>query len=218
MSSPLLYVDEIFYSMQGEGLDSGLPCIFIRLFGCSVGCRYCDQPQKKKRMMTVEDILNYIKRFKPCKYVCLTGGEPLEQWASAKFLVQNLFCRDYKVSIETSGCVELDKNTERYFKYVMDIKCPSSGVVNKNVVENIRYLTEDDEIKFVIANDEDYNYFQSIYNIIRKSTKATILVSPCFDKDLKPLISVEDLVNKMLADHITKVRISLQVHKFVGVK
>ena len=134
----MLFYDEIFCSIQGESSDSGLPCIFIRLFGCPVGCSYCDQPQSisQKKRISVENIVNKVLKFKGVKNICITGGEPLI-YKEVLPLTWELMNMGYKVSIETSGCVPIqDLGYRRSYKYVMDIKCPSSGVAHKNIFEN----------------------------------------------------------------------------------
>ncbi len=212
----MLYYQEIFVSVQGESSDSGLPCVFVRLYGCPVGCSYCDQPQNisQKKRISIENIINKVAKFKGVTNVCITGGEPLIHKEVIP-LTWELLHLGYKVSIETSGCVPIEESTyRRSYKYVMDIKCPSSGVSEKNVFENIVHLQANDEIKFVIANREDYDYMKKVLN--KYPTQASILVSPMFDKDNKAVIG-SDLVNWILEDRL-KVRVQIQLHKAIGVK
>lgn len=211
----MLYYDEVFCSIQGESSDSGLPCIFIRLFGCPVGCVYCDQPQKidQKKRVSVERIINMVLKYKGVKYVCLTGGEPLIYEDSIP-LVWELMHLGYRVSIETSGCVPIEDSVyRRSYKYVMDIKCPSSGVSEKNIFENLLHLQSNDEVKFVIADRKDYDYMKQVLK--KYPTQASILVSPMFDKDQKAVIG-EDLVDWIIEDRLN-VRVQLQIHKLLGV-
>lgn len=212
----MLYFQEIFCSIQGESSDSGLPCIFIRLFGCPVGCSYCDQPQsiKDKKRISVQNIINQVVKFKGVKNVCITGGEPLIHEEVIP-LTWELMHNGYKVSIETSGCVPIeDLGYRRSFKYVMDIKCPSSGVSHKNVFDNLLRLQFNDEVKFVIANREDYEYMKNVLS--KYPTQASILVSPMFDKDQKAVIGKE-LVNWIIEDKLN-VRVQVQLHKILCVK
>lgn len=212
----MMYYDEIFCSIQGESSDSGLPCIFIRLYGCPVGCSYCDQPQTpdQRKRISVENIVNKVLKFKGVKYVCITGGEPLIHKEVIP-LTWELMHMGYRVSIETSGCVPIeDLGYRRSFKYVMDIKCPSSGVSEKNIFDNLLHLQNNDEVKFVIANREDYDYMKKV---LRKyPTQASILVSPMFDKNQKAVIG-EDLVNWIIEDRLD-VRVQIQLHKIIGVR
>lgn len=211
----MLYYDEVFCSIQGESSDSGLPCVFVRLFGCPVGCSYCDQPQtpEQRKRVSVENLVNKVRKFKGVKNVCITGGEPLIH-DEAIPLTWELMHLGYKVSIETSGCVPIEKfSYRRSFKYVMDIKCPSSGVSEKNVFDNLLNLQFNDEVKFVIADRKDYDFMKKVLK--KYPTQASILVSPMFDKDNKAVIG-NDLVNWILEDKLD-VRVQIQLHKILGV-
>lgn len=212
----MLYYDEIFCSIQGESSDSGLPCVFIRLYGCPVGCSYCDQPQTpdRRKRISIGNVVNQVLKYKGVKYVCITGGEPLIHQETMP-LVWELAHMGYKVSIETSGCVPIEEMgyRDRSFKYVMDIKCPSSGVSHKNIFENLLKLNHRDEVKFVIANREDYEYMKSVLK--KYPTCASILVSPMFDKNQKAVIG-KDLVKWILKDKLN-VRVQIQLHKILGV-
>ena len=212
----MMFYDEIFCSIQGESSDSGLPCIFVRLYGCPVGCSYCDQPQTpdQKKRTSVGSIISKITSFKGVKYVCITGGEPLI-YPEVTALTWELLHMGYKVSIETSGCVPIEEvNYRRSFKYVMDIKCPSSGVSHKNIFENLLKLQFNDEVKFVIANREDYEYMKIVLK--KYPTQASILVSPMFDENQKAVIGNE-LVDWIIQDRLN-VRVQLQIHKLLNVK
>lgn len=210
-------VDEIFTSIQGESTDAGKLCTFLRLFGCNVGCTYCDQKQSSKNLkrMSYEKVLQEITR-RRVPNVCITGGEPLMQWGALLPLILELVSLNYNVSIETSGCYKIDiDNYVRKYKYVMDIKCPSSGVSDKNILDNLLALHSKDEVKFVISNRGDYDYALRVLR--RYPTVATILFSPCFDEEGKPIIG-QELINWMLKDHLNTARIQIQMHKILNVK
>lgn len=212
----MLYYDEIFCSIQGEASESGLPCIFIRLYGCPVGCSYCDQPQTpdQKKRTSIESIVTKVLKFKGVKNVCITGGEPLIH-KEVLPLTWELMHLGFKVSIETSGCVPIEKSSyRRSYKYVMDIKCPSSGVSEKNIFENLVHLQHNDEVKFVIADIKDYEYMKDVLK--KYPTQASILVSPMFDNDNKAVIG-SDLVGWIIEDKLN-VRLSLQIHKVLNVR
>ena len=179
-------------------------------------CSFCDQPQKRgdKRKMSFDKIIRDVRELK-VKNICITGGEPLLQ-ADVYPLIYELLENDYKVSVETSGCVPLEPcSYNRSYKYVMDIKCPSSGVCEKNVLDNIFQLQPKDEIKFVIADREDYEFAKNI--IHNYSISSHILFSPVFDKDFKPVIG-EELIKWMLEDGLYNVRMQIQMHKCLGVR
>lgn len=213
----VLYLDEVFTSIQGESTDSGLPCTFVRLFGCNVGCTYCDQVQdiSQKTRISIDNLITKIKSRK-VKNICITGGEPLNQWNAIYPVILELVSLDYKVAIETSGCVPIEFDAyNRQYKYVMDIKCPSSGVSHKNVYANLMNLQPKDEVKFVISDKNDYDFMKKILRSY--PTQAKILVSPCFDDDLKPKIG-KDLANWLIKDKLYDVRIQIQMHKVLNVQ
>ena len=210
----MLWVDNIFASIQGESSYVGFPTVFVRLFGCTVGCCYCDTIQKKKSKMSLGRIVDMVRSYKGIKYVCITGGEPLIQEDTMP-LVYELQGLGYNVSIETSGCVPLDEESYRHsYKYVMDIKCPSSEVSHKNVYENLIKLQANDEVKFVISDRQDYEFMKKVLK--KYPTQAQILVSPMFGIDMKPVIG-KILVDWVIEDNIN-CRFNFQVHKFMGVE
>lgn len=210
-----MYLHEVFLSLQGESKESGYPCIFIRLWGCPIGCSYCDQPQKKedKRRASIETVVNKVRKFKNVKRVCITGGEPLIYMDEVMALVFELSYMDYKVSIETSGCITLDDFPyRRSWRYIMDIKCPSSGVVNKNKYDNLLKLQPNDEVVFVIKDKKDYNFMKDILK--KYPTQAEILLSPMFNEKGEYVIS-KSLVKWVLQDRLN-CRVQVQLHKILG--
>jgi 7-carboxy-7-deazaguanine synthase len=216
----MLYYDEVFQSIQGESTSAGLPCVFVRLFGCNVGCSYCDQPQKKeqKKRISVDKLINKILSYHIPR-VCITGGEPLLQQEIYP-VVYDLVKRGYDVSIETSGCVPIDNDGYvRKHKYIMDVKCPSSKVSHKNIFDNLAKLHLIDEVKYVIKDRADYDFAR---DIMRKyPTNAKVLFSPVMELDengtWKCAVS-KDLVKWVLEDGLTNVRIQVQLHKFLEVQ
>ena len=217
MSDCILYLDEVFASIQGESTDAGLPCVFVRLYGCNVGCIFCDQPQyhKNATRISISNLVNKVLRYH-IDYVCITGGEPLLQWNALYPVILELVSMGKKVAIETSGCVPIEADPyNRSFKYVMDIKCPSSGVSHKNVYDNLMNLQMKDEVKFVISDKKDYDFMKRILR--QYPTPAKILVSPCFTPDLKPVIGKE-LSDWLIRDHLNHIRVQIQMHKVIGVR
>lgn len=217
MKDSVLYYSEIFTSIQGESSQMGYPCVFVRLYGCNVGCSFCDQKQApgSTRRISIGNLVAKV-----CSYgiprVCITGGEPMLQWNAVYPVVLELVGEGKKVSIETSGCFPIDlDNYKRSFNYVMDVKCPSSGVSHKNVLDNLMRLRSNDEVKFVIANEEDYKYARKVLNTY--STPAQILFSPCFTEDGKPMIG-KKLVDWIIRDGMHNARLQIQMHKIVGVR
>lgn len=212
----MLYLDDIFVSIQGESTDAGLPCVFVRLFGCNVKCTYCDQPQQacNRKRVSIGNLVNMIKKHK-VPYVCITGGEPLIQ-QDIYPVVYELLSEGYKVSIETNGCVPIEPcDYNRSYKYVMDIKCPSSGVSHRNIFNNLANLHPHDEVKFVIADETDYKFAKRVLRSY--PTSAKILFSPMFDENGKPVIS-QQLVDWMIKDKLYYARVQIQMHKCLEVK
>ena len=213
-----LMVDEIFTSIQGEGYDSGLITTFVRLYGCNLKCKYCDQPQKKgtAKKMSVENLLMKIRSYH-CTRVCITGGEPLQQ-PDIFPVIYDLLATGYAVSIETNGAIPLDDVPyNRSYKYVMDVKCPSSGMSTKNHLENLGILKGHDEVKFVISDRRDYDFARMIMRDY--PTKAKILFSPVMNKVGDKWVSPvsQDLCEWVQKDRLFHVKIQCQIHKFLGV-
>lgn len=213
----ILWYHEIFSSIQGEGVDAGKPCTFVRLYGCNLECSYCDQPQtpKDKRKASISTIIKEVNKL-GVPYVCITGGEPLIQWGAVYPLVLELISMGFKVSIETNGCCPIEADAyNRSFKYIMDVKCPSSGVSKYNILDNLMNLQMKDEVVFVISDRKDYVFARKI--IRQYPTPASIIFSPCFNEDGSPVISSE-LVKWMLEDRLYNVRVSVQMHKCLEVR
>ena len=211
----MLYYDEVFTSIQGETTDAGLPTVFIRLYGCNVKCSYCDQAQQppNRKRISAENLVSLAKAPR-IKNICITGGEPLIQ-QEIYSVIYDLVASGHNVAIETNGCIEIQSDPYiRSFKYIMDIKCPSSGVSHKNIYSNLSKLHFKDEIVFVIANREDYDFAKSILK--KYSTQAKVLFSPMFDKDQKQHIG-KDLVNWLIEDRLDNIRVQIQMHKIIGV-
>ena len=135
-----LKLTEIFYSLQGEALTSGLPTIFIRLTGCPLRCTYCDTTYSFSggERWGLDAIMAHIAQY-PCKRVCVTGGEPLAQ-PNAIALMQRLLEAGYEISLETAGALPV-ADVPRSVSKVMDLKTPSSGEADKNLWENLAHLT-----------------------------------------------------------------------------
>lgn len=221
MSEGILYYHEVFLSVQGESTGAGLPCVFIRLYGCNMTCTYCDQPQTKKdrHKISVEHLVQEAVKY-GCKNICITGGEPLIQWEAVYQLALELVSDyDCNVSIETNGCTKIppDLYYPSKLKFVMDIKCPTSGVSHRNIYENLMVLKQRDEVKFVIGNRHDYDFMKQVLKVY--PTPAKILVSPVFvykeDRYSSPVS--KDLVQWLLDDKLFNIRVQIQMHKCLGV-
>lgn len=233
--SETLVINEIYISLQGESTFAGLPCIFVRLTACNLRCSYCDTAYafKEGSKMSLGDVFAKIEDLaKPfaakqprLPMVELTGGEPLLQKASLP-LMKELCDRGYTVLIETSGALDISQVDPRVHR-IMDLKCPSSGEVERNRFENIPHLKSTDEIKFVIGTQQDYEWVKEQLAKYKLADICPILfswVSPLQphqqDKALKPVptnqtpITRVELVEKIVADALP-VRFQLQMHKFI---
>lgn len=204
----MLKVNEIYYSIQGESTSAGLPCVFVRLTYCNLRCTYCDTEYAfyEGKDYSIEAITDEVKKY-DCKLVEVTGGEPLMQ-AECLDLMKKLCDEGFEVLLETGGSLPINEVDKRV-KIIMDLKCPSSKMMNKNLYENIDHIKQTDEIKFVIGDREDYEWTKEIMNKYKLNGKCEILFSVVFGA-LEPLT----LVNWVLEDKL-KVRFQLQMHKFI---
>lgn len=204
----MLKVNEIFYSIQGESTAAGLPCIFVRLTYCNLRCSYCDTEYAfyDGTDYSIEEILVEIKKYN-CRLVEITGGEPLVQ-SEVHVLMSELCSKDYSVMIETGGSLPI-KDVDKRVKIIMDLKCPSSKMMHKNLYENINYLKSNDEVKFVIGNREDYKWAKDIMHIYSLNSKCTVLLSNVFS-ELEPIRLAEWILEDKL-----NVRLQLQLHKYI---
>ncbi len=200
-------VNEIFYSIQGEGTYIGVPMVFVRFTGCNLRCTWCDTKYAwdEGREMEIDEIIDEIKKYQT-KWVCVTGGEPLLQKDIYKF-INRLLDMDYKVLVETNGSISIENlPCEENIIVDMDIKTPSSGMTQFMDLSNLELLGKKDTVKFVIANDEDYEFMKSF--IKNHEINAEIIVQPEGNKNLK------ELVEKVLSDQLN-VRVLPQLHKII---
>jgi len=204
----LLKVNEIFYSIQGEGSKAGLPCIFIRLTYCNLRCSYCDTEYAfyDGTEMSIDGIFQEINKYK-CNLVEVTGGEPLVQSESIE-LMKQLCDKSYEVMLETGGSLPINKVDARV-KIILDFKCPTSKMMKKNDYNNINFLKPIDEVKFVIGNREDYNWSKDLISKYDLSSKYEILFSTVFGR-----LENRELVEWILEDNLN-VRFQTQLHKYI---
>ncbi|WKJ91287.1 7-carboxy-7-deazaguanine synthase QueE [Methylomonas montana] len=203
-----LRITEIFYSLQGEANTVGLPTVFIRLTGCPLRCSYCDTAYAFSggEKLGIDEILRQVGLYNT-RYVTVTGGEPLAQPACNPLMVR-LLDAGYHVSLETSGALDVSTVDSRVSK-VMDLKTPSSGEMARNRYENIQYLTVRDQVKFVIANNADYQWAKQQLEQYHLPEFCEILFSPVMD-----VMSPTELAEWILADQLL-VRFQIQLHKFL---
>ncbi len=204
-----LTINEIYESIQGESSWAGLRCVFVRLTFCDLRCTYCDTEYafydgKKKGL---SEIVDEVLAFQ-CPLIEITGGEPLLQ-KNILPLMTMLCDAGRTVLIETSGAHDISAIDRRAHK-IMDLKTPGSGESARNLYSNIEFLTEQDEVKFVIGSREDYEWSRAKVGEFSLSTRCkTVLFSPVFGK-IEPLAMVEWILEDKL-----DVRFQLQLHKLI---
>ena len=200
-------INEIFYSIQGEGKWSGRPNIFIRTTGCNLRCSFCDTTYAYEdgAEMEVNDILKQISKYS-CQYICITGGEPLLQNEIID-LIDILLGEKYKISIETNGSQNIKKLTNKKSLLIsLDIKCPSSNMHEKMDFDNISILRKDDQLKFVIKNKKDYDYAKKI--IEKYKPNCNVFFQSVWGEN------PADLADWIIQDHLD-VKLGLQLHKIL---
>jgi len=177
----MLKINEIYYSIQGESSKTGLPCVFVRLTYCNLRCSYCDSEYAfyDGNEMTIDAIIDQVKKYN-CRLVEITGGEPLFQEECFELMKQ--LCEEgFDVMLETGGSFAI-QNIDKRVMIILDLKCPSSKMMKKNLYENLDYIKQSDEIKFVIGSLEDYKWAKEImgkYNLVKKCSILFSVVLVC---------------------------------------
>ena len=208
MTQPMsLRITEVFTSLQGEALTSGLPTTFIRLTGCPLRCNYCDSAYAFSggEMATLNDLVDTVKQ-SGTQYVCVTGGEPLAQpncWPLLKALCDAGFF----VSLETSGAMDIS-DVDRRTSVVLDLKTPGSGEDHRNLLSNLSLLELKDQVKVVITDEDDFRWLEMFCSLQpRVLNSGVIWISPSFGQ-----MSIKRLAELVIASHYP-FRLQLQLHK-----
>ena len=203
-----LRITEVFYSLQGESTNVGLPTIFVRLTGCPLRCQYCDSAYAFNggEKFSIQNILKQVSDLNG-KYVCVTGGEPLAQ-PGCLILLKELCDAGYNVSLETSGAISI-LDVDPRVMIVMDIKTPGSLESDKNQWSNLDLIKAEDQLKFVICSREDYEWSRHILRQYDLPTRTNVLFSPSWDQ-----LDPATLANWIVADRLP-VRFQLQLHKLL---
>lgn len=220
-----MFITEIFKSIQGESSYAGLPCIFVRLTGCNLRCKWCDTAYAFHggTKYSLDEILRRVGEFsgdrehggRGVRLIEITGGEPLLQPETPE-LAQRLVDAGYTVLIETSGERDISELPREVVK-IMDVKCPGSGESGKFNVANLEALEPKDEVKFVIASRRDYDFAREFMAEHRLPERVhEILFSPVFADPAGawPAMDARELAEWILAENLP-VRLGLQLHKFV---
>ncbi len=205
-------VIEKFVSINGEGLRQGELSVFIRFANCNLRCSYCDTTYSfinpKYNDESIDEIIDYINS-KHVKNITLTGGEPLIQNGIDE-LINRLVNLDYRVEIETNGSIDITKYLNDKISFTLDYKLPTSLMESFMDVNNYKYITKKDSVKFVCGDIDDLYKAKEIiykYNLIDKTN---CLISPVFNQ-----IKLEDMVNFLIDNNLNDVRLCLQIHKII---
>ena len=201
-----LRITEIFHSIQGESSRVGLPTVFVRLTGCPLRCAWCDTAYAFSggEALAIDEVLRRVTAF-DCASVCVTGGEPLAQ-KGCLALLDALCDAGYSVSLETSGALDIG-GIDRRVARIMDLKAPGSGEHGRNRWQNLELLTDRDELKFVLASREDYDWAVSACRQRRLFELCPVLFSP-----VQGQLDPAQLAQWILDDRLP-LRFQLQLHK-----
>jgi 7-carboxy-7-deazaguanine synthase len=216
ISDLTLNISELFYSIQGESTYAGLPCVFIRLAGCNLRCRYCDARytyDEAHAAMALEVILSFVDGY-PGAIVEITGGEPLLQ-ENVYPLMAELVARKRTVLLETNGSLSIAAVPPEVV-VIMDIKTPDSGSADSLAAGNIgaakarnENIRGSCEIKFVLTGKDDYSWARDLVKEHALHTSCPTLFSP-----VKNELSPADLAAWILQDQLA-VRLQLQLHTLI---
>ncbi len=203
-----LKICEIFKSIQGESSFVGWPCLFVRVSGCNMRCKYCDTNYawNDGREMSINEIIAEFSNLKG-NLVLLTGGEPLLQQQTPVFL-DRLIKLGYTTLVETNGSLDiapLPADTVR----IVDIKCPGSGESERFYWDNLKNLRDCDEVKFVITDRSDFEWCKEFVLQSLFEFRGNILISPAFG-----MIEPKELVSWILESNL-HLRFQLQLHKLI---
>ena len=203
-----LKINEIYKSIQGESTQTGRTCIFVRLTYCNLRCTYCDTEYAfyEGENQDIDAIMDEIKSMN-CNLIEITGGEPLFQPECIE-LLNRLVEENYEVMLETGGSLPISDVPKSVIK-IIDFKCPSSGMMKKNLWSIVNDIQSHDEIKFVIGNREDFDWACEQIKKHSLAEKCTLLLSPVFN-EIKP----KKIVDWIIEENIP-VRFQLQSHKYI---
>ena len=214
MSEATLQVAEIFASIQGESTYAGLPFAFVRLAGCNLACTWCDTAYAREGggTMSAAEVIGRVQELQ-LPLVEVTGGEPLAQQATLA-LLQTLVTEEMMVLLETNGSLDISAVPEPVVR-IIDVKCPGSGMHERMLWSNLDLLRESDELKFVLADRNDYEWARRIVQTdARLAAAGTLHFTPVRPAEGKGGLSPAELADWILADRLP-VRLSLQLHKII---
>ena len=190
-------VNEIFYSLEGEGFFSGTAAVFVRFAGCTMGCPWCDTKyaQKTNCNLTAEQILKKISVY-PCKTVVLTGGEPTEQ--NLICLLNLLKKNKYQIHLETNGA------------NLIDTKLFDFCTVSPKAYVNTKMLKKADAVKYITDTETT---LQEIESLQKQTSKKTLFYLQPKNNNKENIKQCLNLIKKH-----PNLRLSVQLHKFLKIK
>ena len=199
---------EIFLSIQGESDSVGWPTVFVRLTGCPLRCHYCDTAYAFHggEWFALEAVLERVASYST-RHVCVTGGEPLAQKGCTQLLTA-LCDAGYKVSLETSGAIDISKVDARVTR-VVDVKTPASGEVARNRLQDLALLRKEEQIKFVICDRADFEWARDLVRERSLHALCTVLFSPSYQQ-----VPPQELAQWVLDERLP-VRLQVQLHKYL---
>lgn len=207
-------VSEIFYSIQGEGSYAGYPCVFVRFAGCPLRCTWCDTTYAyhTDTFLSQQQIIEQVQKF-PAGLLEFTGGEPLAQ-KNIDLLMQRFQKLGYTILLETSGAMSIEK-LPSFVHVIMDIKAPSSGEAKVNLFANIAFLKKSDEIKIVVAEENDFVWLlnlcenNSLLRSYLQRSGSPIILQPAFEK------IAAYKIGEFVKAHPRLFRLGIQWHKYI---
>lgn len=208
-------VVEIFKSIEGEGKRAGLPCTFVRLFGCNLKCKYCDTPygwayeyKDDAKEMSADDIIAAVDAMN-VPNVTITGGEPLLQdYNEMMCLLSALSFKGYDINVETNGTMMPLLHSLSNIFYTVDYKTDASGMSSKMDMNVMKSLSDKDVLKFVVGSIDDCKQAKCIIDSIK--TEAAVYFSPVFG-----MIEPKDIVKFLLDNNMYNCHVQVQLHKII---
>lgn len=172
-------------------------------------CVWCDSEYTFSggQHLTIDDVMGQVRAF-GCNLVEVTGGEPLAQLETFT-LIKQLCDQGYEVLVETGGYLSTEPVDPRA-KIILDVKCPGSGEETRNHWPNLERLRPGkDEVKFVVASEQDWLYAREVIAQYQLERRSTVLISPAWDK-----MDLRSLADWVSASGMN-IRMQLQLHKYV---
>jgi len=213
---PRYKVVEIFESINGESKRAGQLALFVRFKGCNLDCSYCDtkwanSSDTKYTLLSEDEIYNIALESK-IKNITLTGGEPLLQDNIGVLLEKLLFDGNFNVEIETNGSVSLEEFRKNFntLSFTMDYKLPASNMELQMNLDNFRYISYNDTVKFVTSNITDLESSREIMEKYHLIGRCAIYLSPVYGE-----INLQDMVEFMKKHKMNGVNLQLQLHKII---